>query len=82
MGRLDAACATAESARTARVAALCEAASVVVTDYDAFSVAAAARAAAHNCALNPAVAALGRVRAERLDWKDACTVRLRVRVRG
>ena len=40
-------------------AALCEAASVVVTDYDAFSVAAAARAAAHNCALNPAVAALG-----------------------
>ena len=62
-------------------AALCEAASVVVTDYDAFSVAAAARAAAHNCALNPAVAALGRVRAERLDWKDACMVRLRVRVR-
>ena len=53
-------------------AALCDAASVVVTDYDPFSVAAAARAAAHNCAVNPGVAALGRVRAERLDWKDAC----------
>jgi predicted nicotinamide N-methyase len=53
-------------------AALCDAASVVVTDYDREGVAAAARAAAHNCAVNPCVAALGRVRAERLDWKDAC----------
>ena len=52
-------------------AALCGAESVVVTDYDRFSVDAAARAAAHNYAVT-GVAALGRVRAERLDWKEAC----------
>ena len=51
-------------------AALCGAASVVATDYDQFSVDAAARAAQHNLAAT-GCDALGRVRAARFDWKEA-----------
>ena len=50
-------------------AALCGAESVIATDYDRHSCEAAARAAEHNRNVS-GCAALGRVRVERLDWRD------------